>query len=194
MELISEAAAGIAVGATKLMAAIEGPTGVLKALEIASSSERLIGIALGAEDYATSLKTTRSKEGTELYFARSMVVNAARSAGIYALDTVFADLDDEEGFRKEVRLIKQLGFDGKSIISPRQIAAVHEEFAPTRREIEHARRVIAVIEEAESKRSGVIALDGKMVDKPIVDRARRTLELARISGSLIEEEEDYGDE
>ncbi len=189
-----ERAAGIAVGTTKLMAAIEGPTGVLNALEIAGSSERLIGIALGAEDYATSIKTTHTKEGTELVFARGMIVNAARSSGIYALDTVFTDLEDEDGFRQEVRLIKQLGFDGKSIISPRQIAVVHEEFAPTRREIEHAWRVIAAIEEAESKRSGVIALDGKMIDKPIVDRARRTLELARISGCLTQEEEDYGDE
>ena len=188
-----EHAAGIPLGTTRLMAAIEGPSGVLNALEIARSSERLIGIALGAEDYATSLKTTRSKDGAELVFARGAIVNAARAAGIYALDTVFADLDDEDGFRQEVRLIKQLGFDGKSIISPRQIAAVHEEFAPTSREIEQARRVLWAIEEAESKRSGVIALDGKMIDKPIVDRARRTLELARISGALTEEEDD-GDE
>ncbi|PID57057.1 citrate lyase subunit beta [candidate division KSB3 bacterium] len=188
-----ERSAGIAVGSTKLMAALEGPTGVLNAPDIAVASQRLIGIALGAEDYATSLATTRSKEGTELYFARSMVVNAARSAGIYALDTVFADLEDEDGFRKEVQLIKQLGFDGKSIISPRQIAIVHEEFSPTRRDIEHARRVIAAREEAGQKHSGVIALDGKMIDKPIVDRAHRTLELARMSGFFPEEGECYGD-
>lgn len=184
-----ERAAGMPVGTIKLMAAIESPTGVLHAYEIAKASERLIGIALGAEDYATSLKTTRSKNGTELIFARGMVLNAARAAGIYALDTVFSDLNDEEGFRREVQLIKQLGFDGKSIISPRQIAIVHEVFTPTDQEIVYAQRVLYAIEEAEKRKSGVIALDGKMIDKPIVERAYRTLELARMSGCLCGEEE-----
>jgi citrate lyase subunit beta/citryl-CoA lyase len=182
-ELIAaeERAAGIPIGTMKLMAAIEGPIGVLNAHQIAKSSARLIGIALGAEDYATSLKTNRSKEGAELSFARGMIVNAARAAGIYALDTIFADLNDEDGFRKEVHLIKQMGFDGKSIISPRQIGIVHEIFTPDAKEIEQAQRVLQAIAEAEQKKSGVIALDGRMIDKPIVESARRTLELARIS-------------
>lgn len=184
-----ERAAAIPLGTIKLMAAIESPIGVLHAYDIAKASERLIGIALGAEDYATSLKTSRSKEGTELLFARGMVLNAARAAGIYALDTVFSDLNDEDGFRREVQLIKQLGFDGKSIISPRQIAIVHEVFAPTEQEILSAQRILHAIEEAEKRKSGVIALDGKMIDKPIVDRAYRTLELARMSGGLFDEEE-----
>ena len=190
-ELIAaeERAAGITVGQTKIMAAIEDPSGVLNAYAIAKASARLIGIALGAEDYATSLTTNRSKEGIELAFARGMIVNAARAAGIYALDTVFGDVNDEEGFRKEVQLIKQLGFDGKSIISPRQIGIVHEVFTPDAQEIEQAQRVLQAMAEAEQKKSGVIVLDGRMIDKPIADRARRTLELARMSGCLCEEEE-----
>jgi citrate lyase subunit beta/citryl-CoA lyase len=185
-----ERAAGIPVGTLRLMAAIESPMGVLHAYEIATASDRLIGIALGAEDYATSLKTTRSKDGVELLFARGMIVNAARAVGIYALDTVFSDLQDEAGFRREVQLIKQLGFDGKSIISPRQIPIVHEVFRPTEEEITNAQRVLFAIAEAERRQSGVIALDGRMIDKPIIERASRTLELARISGCLRSEEED----
>lgn len=169
-------------GSVKLMAAIESPLGVLNAYSIATCSKRLIGIALGAEDYVTSMKTKRYDDGVELLFARSMVVNAARAAGIYALDTVYSDLNNEEGFVRELKLIKQLGFDGKSIISPRQIDPVNRVFAPTGEELEHALKVIEAIKEAESRASGVIAVDGKMVDRPIVERAQRTVALARASG------------
>lgn len=177
-----EEKAGIEVGTTKLMAAIESPLGVINAFEIAKSSKRLIGIALGAEDFVTSMKTERSKDGLELLVARSQVLMAARAANIYALDTVFSDINDDEGFIKEVELIKQLGFDGKSVIHPRQIPLVHKVYAPTEKEINHALRVLDAIKEAEEKSSGVIALDGKMIDAPIVERAYRTLELAKASG------------
>ena len=113
-----EAEHGIPVGATGMMAAIESAGGVLNAREIAQASGRLIGIALGAEDYVTDLKTTRS-DGIELLFARSMLLNAARSAGIAALDTVYSDVNNEEGFLAEVDLIHKLGFDGKSVINLR---------------------------------------------------------------------------
>ncbi len=176
---------GIVAGTIKLMAAIETPKGVLNAYAIAVSSSRLIGIALGAEDYVTSMKTRRYDDGTELLFARSMIVNAARAAGIYALDTVYTDLNNEEGFVREVSLIKQLGFDGKSIISPRQIDPVNRIFAPAREELEHALQVVDGIKEAEAKSSGVIAVNGKMVDKPIVERAERIIELAKASGMTI---------
>jgi citrate lyase subunit beta/citryl-CoA lyase len=126
----------IPVGKTKMMAAIESGKGVLNALPIATSSKRLIGIAIGAEDYVTNLKTNRSPEGIELLFARCQILNAARAAGIAALDTVYSDVENEEGFRKEVEHIKQLGFDGKSIINPRQIDIVHEIYAPKVEEIE----------------------------------------------------------
>jgi citrate lyase subunit beta/citryl-CoA lyase len=171
----------IPVGKTKMMAAIESGKGVLNALPIATSSKRLIGIAIGAEDYVTNLKTNRSPEGIELLFARCQILNAARAAGIAALDTVYSDVENEEGFRKEVEHIKQLGFDGKSIINPRQIDIVHEIYAPKVEEIEYALKVIAAIKQAERENSGVISLNGKMIDKPIVERAERVLQLSGIN-------------
>lgn len=172
---------GRSIGSTKMMAAIESPLGVLNAEEIAKASPRIMGIAIGAEDFVTNMKTKRSPEGIELLYARSQILVAARAAGIYALDTVYSDVNNEEGFRREVELIKQLGFDGKSIINPRQIAPVHEIYMPTEKEIEHSRKVIKAIEEAEEKGLGVISLNGKMIDKPIVERAERILELAEAS-------------
>ncbi len=189
-----EEASGLEVGTIRMMAAIEGPLGVLNAYEIATSSPRLIGIALGAEDFVTSMKTNRSPGGVELLFARSQILTAARAAGIYALDTVYSDVNNEEGFLEEVKLIKQLGFDGKSVISPRQIQPLHNVFCPSDKEIDHAIRVIQAIKEAEKKNSGVISLNGKMVDKPIVDRARRVLEMAKATGIRINELEEYCNE
>jgi citrate lyase subunit beta/citryl-CoA lyase len=183
-----ERKAGACPGSTRMMAAIESAAGVLNAKEIAFASPRLTGIALGAEDYVTDLHTSRSPEGVELLFGRSMVLLAARAAGINAIDTVFSNVNDEEGLRKETLLIKQLGFDGKSIINPRQIKIVHEIFTPTEKEIESAFAVLAAIKEAERNGSGVISLKGKMVDKPIVERAQRTLDLARAADVVPEEE------
>jgi citrate lyase subunit beta/citryl-CoA lyase len=175
---------GMKVGTTGMMAAVESAQGVLNSPAIAKASKRLIGIALGAEDYVTDLKTTRSPGGIELLFARSMILQSARAAGIAALDTVYSDVNNEEGFREEVKLIKQMGFDGKSIINPRQIDPVVEIFTPTPKEIEKAQAVMAAIEEAHKKGSGVISLKGKMVDRPIVLRAQRTLDLARAAKVL----------
>lgn len=171
-----EREAGIPVGTTGMMAAIESGRGVLNAMEIALSSKRLIGIALGAEDYVTDLKTVRS-DGTELFFARCMILNAARAAGIDAIDTVYSDVNNEEGFVKEARLIRQLGFDGKSVINPRQIPPLHQVFMPSEKDLTKARAVIEAAEEAERRGSGVISLNGKMIDKPIVTRARYLLDL-----------------
>ncbi len=173
---------GIEVGSTGMMAAIESALGIINAYAIATASKRLIGIALGAEDYVTDLKTSRTSSGVELFAARTQIVIASRAAGIAALDTVFSDVNDEEGFRKEVQLIKDLGFDGKSVINPRQIAPVIEIFTPTQKEIDHAERVIKALKKAESKGLGVISLDGKMIDKPVVIRAKRTFELAEAAG------------
>jgi citrate lyase subunit beta/citryl-CoA lyase len=173
---------GRPVGSTKMMAAIESPLGVINAYEIACASKRLIGIALGAEDYVTNLKTVRYADGMELLGARTQIVIAARAAGIYALDTVYSDVDNEEGFRREVALVKQLGFDGKSVINPRQIKPVHEIYAPTDMEIKKSVAIKRAAKEAEEKGLGVIALNGKMIDKPIVDRAERTLQLAAAVG------------
>ncbi|HSL87139.1 MAG TPA: citrate (pro-3S)-lyase subunit beta [Bacteroidales bacterium] len=182
--LEAEKQCGRKEGSTKMMAAIEGPIGVFNALSIATASSRLIGIALGAEDYVTSMKTRRYAErnSEEIFFARSMIVHAARAAGIAALDTVFSDVNDMDTLRKETELIRQLGFDGKSVINPRQIAVVNSVFTPTEKEIMNAQAVMNAIEEAEAKGSGVIALNGKMIDKPIVERAERVLMLAKAAG------------
>ncbi len=182
--LEAERQCGREEGSTRMMAAIEGPVGVLNALSIAKSSKRLIGIALGAEDYVTSMKTRRyaERDSEEIFFARSMIVHAARAVGIAALDTVFSNVDDVDTLRKETEFIKQLGFDGKSVINPRQIPVVNSVFTPTEKEIQNAIAVMNAIEEAESKGSGVIALNGKMIDKPIVERAERVLLLAEAAG------------
>ncbi len=177
-----EIQAGITVGTIKLMAAVESALGIINAYEIATSSKRLIGIAIGAEDFVTDLKTSRSIEGIELLTARSQLLMAARAAGIYAIDTVFSDVNDEAGFIEEVKLIKQLGFDGKSVINPRQIDAVHDVYTPSQKEIEKSIRIIEASEEALQKGSGVVSLNGKMVDKPIIERAQRVLLLAQAAG------------
>ncbi|MFW7433457.1 citrate (pro-3S)-lyase subunit beta [Vagococcus carniphilus] len=178
----------IPVGRTKMMAAIESAEGTLNAREIALASDRLIGIALGAEDYVTNMKTKRHPDGQELFFARSYILHAARAAGIAAIDTVYSDVNNMEGFADEVRRIKQLGFDGKSVINPRQIPVVNDIYSPTEKEIQHAKEVIWAIREAEEKGSGVIALNGKMIDKPIVERAERVIALAK-AAKLISEED-----
>lgn len=183
-----EEANGITVGTTKMMAAIESAEGVLNAREIAKASSRLIGIALGAEDYVTNMRTRRYPEGQELFFARSFILHSARAAGIAAIDTVYSDVDNEAGFLKEVEMIKQLGFDGKSVINPRQIPLVNKVYAPTEKEIQDAKEVIWGIKEAEAKGSGVISVNGKMVDKPIVERAERVIALAK-AAKLISEED-----
>ncbi|MDY0289647.1 MAG: citrate (pro-3S)-lyase subunit beta [Sphaerochaeta sp.] len=174
-----EISIGMPVGTTKMMAAIESAQGVLNAPAIAKASKRLIGIALGAEDYVTDLKTNRSPEGIELLFARSMILQAARSAGISALDTVFSDVNDEEGLIAEAKHIKQLGFDGKSVINPRQIQPIIDIFTPTLKEIQKAKAVMEAIAEANRRGSGVISLNGKMIDRPIVLRAERVISLAK---------------
>jgi citrate lyase subunit beta/citryl-CoA lyase len=184
-----EKKADLPIGSTGMMAAIESASGVINAKEIALASRRLTGIAIGAEDYVTDLRTSRSPEGIELLFGRSMVLLAARNAGIDAIDTVFSDANDEEGLRRETALIKQLGFDGKSIINPRQIKIVHEVFTPTEKEIQHALAVLEAIREAGKRGSGVISLNGKMVDKPIAARAGRVLDLAKAAGIALEERE-----
>lgn len=176
------------VGRTKIMAAIESALGVVNAYAIATASKRMMGIALGAEDYCANLKTQRTPEGIELLLARQTIVVAARAAGIDALDTVYSNLNDMETFRKEVEQIHKMGFDGKSIINPRQIDIVNEVFTPSQKAIDKAMAVVGAIKEAEKRGSGVIALNGKMVDRPVVLRAQRTIDLAVAAGVLKKED------
>lgn len=182
-----EAQQGFEAGSIKLMVSIESPKGLRNAYEIASASPRMLAIAIGGEDFAAALKTEKTRGniftgGRELFVARSMIVFAAREAGIQAIDSVFSDLRDEETLRNEVILIKELGFDGKSCINPRQIDIIHQVFTPSAAEIDYACRVLAVFEAAAAKNSGVIALDGKMIDMPMVIRAGRVLANAQAAG------------
>lgn len=177
-------------GSTMLMAAIESAKGVINAYQIASASDRMMGIALSAEDYTTDMKTHRYPDGAELEFARNMILHAARAAGIAAFDTVFTNMNDVEGFQRETEHIHELGFDGKSLVNPRQIDWVNKVYEPTKKEIENALDVEAAIEEAHQKGSGVISMNGQMVDRPVVLRAQRVIRLAKAS-NLINEEGEY---
>jgi citrate lyase subunit beta / citryl-CoA lyase len=172
---------GREVGSTKLMAAIESASGVVNAVAIAQASKRLIGIALAGFDYVIDMQTSRG-DGTELFYARCAVLHAARVAKIDAFDVVFSDLNDEEGFLKEVELIRRLGFNGKSLINPRQIELLHNAYAPTQKEVDYARRVVAAATKAEEEGLGVVSLNGKMVDAPVVAHAQRVLRITAASG------------
>lgn len=173
---------GLEVGSTKIMAAIESAVGVINAYDIVTASPRLVAVAIGAEDFVTNMKTNRSLDGIELLTARGQILLAARAAGVYALDTVFSDVKNDEGFINEVKHIKQLGFDGKSVIHPNQVELVHKVYTPSEKEIQKSIRILKAIEEAEQKGSGVISLDGKMIDLPVVERAHRVIALAKASG------------
>ncbi|WP_413628069.1 citrate (pro-3S)-lyase subunit beta [Fructilactobacillus vespulae] len=191
-ELIAAAEAefDIPVGTTHVMAAIESAEGVLNVASIAKASKRMIGIALSAEDYTTDLQTHRYPDGKELEFARNMIINAARAAGIAAFDTVYTDVDNTAGLIAETEYIHELGYDGKSVINPRQISVINDVFAPTEAAIKQARNVIAAIERAHQAGSGVIAMNGQMVDRPVVMRAQRVMKLAKASG-LVDKEGHY---
>lgn len=160
-----------------IMPIIESALGVVKAYEIASASESVVALAIGLEDYTADLGTQRTKEGHETFYARSAVVNAARAAGIQAIDSVFSDVADMEALKKVVAESKSLGFEGMGCIHPRQIKVIHENYAPNEMEIEKARKIVAAFEEAEAKGLGVVSLGTKMIDPPVVKRAIKTLKM-----------------
>ncbi len=173
---------GIEDGRTLVMAALESAKGVLNALEICKSSQRLFGIALSGGDYTKDLQTHISGTGIELMGARQNMIIAARAAGVQCFDTVYTNLNDMEGFRKDVETIHLMGFDGKSIINPRQISIVHEIFTPSQKDIIFAEKVVKEIDEKKALGIGVFTVDGKMIDIAFYDGAKRTLELAKASG------------
>lgn len=180
--LEDEKAFGKDEGSMLIMAAIESAMGVMKALDICEASQRLFGIALSGGDYTKDLQTTITGMGVELAGARQHMIIAARAAKVQCFDTVFTNLDDMENFKKEVQMIKMMGFDGKSLVNPRQIPVVHEVFTPSQKEIIFSEKVVKEIEEKKAQGIGVFTVDGKMIDIAFYDGAKRILELAKASG------------
>lgn len=169
-------------GSVLIMAAIESARGVMKALDICEASDRLFGIALSGGDYTKDLQTHITGTGIELMGARQNMVIAARAAGVQCFDTVYTDLDNMEGFKKDVETIHLMGFDGKSIINPRQIQTVHDIFTPSQKEIIFSEKVVREIDDKKAKGIGVFTVDGKMIDIAFYDGAKRIIELAKASG------------
>jgi citrate lyase subunit beta / citryl-CoA lyase len=188
---------GLELGFFKILPSIETAQAVINATAIARSSPRLIGLAFGAEDYTATMEINRTKGGEELFNARMNVLWAAKAAGIQAIDSIFADVNDMEALRTETELIKRLGFTGKCLVNPRQTDIIHEVFAPKQEEIDYALQVMEAIKRAREMGTGVISLKGKMVDMPIVIRAARVLRTARAHGMvdiIINEEDIHGAE
>ena len=167
-----------------IMPIIESALGVVNAYEIASGSERVAALAIGLEDYTADLGAPRTKEGRETFFARNQLVNAARAAGIQAIDSVFSDVSDMDALRDVVLESKSLGYDGMGCIHPRQIKVIHDAFAPTEIEIDKAKRIVRAFDEATAKGLGVVSLGSKMIDPPVVKRAQKTINMALKTGKL----------
>jgi citrate lyase subunit beta/citryl-CoA lyase len=167
-----------------LMPIIESAKGVMHAYEIAQAADNVVALAIGLEDYSADIGTRRTFEGKESFFARSMIVTASIAAGIQAIDSVFSDVGNMEALAENVRTSKGLGFDGMGCIHPRQIAVIHENFAPEEAEIEKAKKIVIAFNDAKEKGLGVVSLGSKMIDAPVVKRAQNTITLAINTGKL----------
>lgn len=177
---------GLEVGKIELICNIESYMGVLNAREIAESDSRVVALATAAEDLTASLKAQRTKKGLEVFYARNAVLLACRAAGVDALDIVFSDINDEEGLREDAALAKNLGFDGKTVVHPRQIDIVNSYFTPSMKEIKYALRVLDAVEKGKKEGKGAVTLDGGMIDKPMELRALTTLAQAKAAGIKTE--------
>ncbi len=187
---------GCPIGSFKMIASVESAEGILNVEKTARVSDRLVALAFSAEDYTASLHIDRPKSGDHLLVPRQLLLMACRAADIQAIDTVWADTSDMKGFREECEHIKILGFDGKSLINPRQIDIVHEVFSPKATEIEYAVQVVEAIIAARKQGTGVVSLAGKMIDAPVVARAVRVLLAAKAKGMTdmeIDESVIYGE-
>lgn len=163
-----------------LMPIIESALGVENAYEIATASDTVVALAIGLEDYTADLGVKRTQAGQESLYARTRLVNACKAAGIQPIDSVYSDVANMEGLRENVETSRALGFEGMGCIHPRQVPVIHEAFRPTAEEIEKATMIVEAFKEAEARGSGVVALGSKMIDPPVVKRALKTLELARV--------------
>jgi citrate lyase subunit beta/citryl-CoA lyase len=177
-----EAELGLAGNGVRLMPLIETALGVENAFAIATAAKRGCAIFLGAEDLTADLRCKRTKEGREIEYARTRLVAAARAAGVDVYDTPFTDVNDDEGMRKDAEVAKALGFTGKASISPRHVDIINEVFSPSEKDINYAYEVMDAIRTAKAQGRGAIALHGKMIDAPIVERARQTIEAAEELG------------
>ncbi|MFO8055116.1 MAG: aldolase/citrate lyase family protein [Bacteroidales bacterium] len=173
-----------------VMPIIESALGVEKAYEIATSSDNVVAMAIGLEDYTADMGTSRSPEGMESFYARSRLVNACRAANIQPIDSVFSDIEDMEALKQNVLRSRQLGFEGMGCIHPRQLQVVKQHFAPSRQELEKALKIWEAFKQARAEGKGVVALGSKMIDPPVVKRAGRQIELARRAGMLKKTDEE----
>ncbi len=173
-----ERKAGLEVGKLKLIPWIESAKAIVNAYEICSSSKRIIAVAFGAEDFTNDMGIERTDDDSEIAYARSVVCIAARAADIAALDTPYFGFRDPDGLQRDASTAKKQGFKGKFAIHPAQVDIINATFSPSPREIEHAKRVLAAFEAAERQGRGSTSLDGKVIDVPVVKRARAILEMA----------------
>jgi citrate lyase beta subunit len=173
-------------GSVRLLIAVESPKGLLNAPAIAAASSRIAGIIFGAEDFGREigLPAVREGEARDLLYARSAIVIAAAAAHVQSVDGVWVDLNDSAGLLGFAKQSRQLGFSGMSCIHPSQIDAINATFSPTAEEIDYCRKVLQAFEEANARGDGSIALGGQLIDRPIVERARRTMEMAKSLGML----------
>lgn len=167
-----------------LMPIIESAAGVMNAFPIARASDNVVALAIGLEDYTADIGTQRTPEGKETFFARCMVVNAARAAGIQPIDSVFSDIDDRDALVRNVLESKALGFTGMGCIHPRQVPVIHENFLPGQAETDKAKKIVLAFEKAEKEGTGVVTLESKMIDLPVVKRALKTIEKAVSAGRI----------
>jgi citrate lyase subunit beta/citryl-CoA lyase len=165
-----------------LMPILESALGIENAFEIARASERLAALTIGLEDYAADLGVPRSADGQESIYARRRLVNAAKAAGLQAIDSVYGQVDDPEGLADSGAFAKRIGFQGMGCLHPRQIAVIHEAFNPSPEEIERAQRIVAAFDAAQEQGLGVVSLGSKMIDPPVVEQAQRLLAQAEKLG------------
>lgn len=180
---------------TTIVPLIESAKGIIHAYDLALSSDRIVALSFGGEDYTRDVGGEKTSSEEELMWPRQRLIAAAKAADVQALDTVYSDVQDSKGLYRQAVKMRQLGFDGKAAIHPNQVDVIHRAFNPSEEEIDHALQVMQAIKEAKAKGSGVASLGRKMIDKPVVERAHRILMIARLGG-LIDEEKipDSGEE
>ena len=177
-----ELSSNLNIGAIRLLIGVETAKGILNLKEIAEADKRLEAIIFGAEDYAASVGATRTKEATEVLYARSAVVTACAANDLQAIDMVYIDFRDLEGLRVEAEQGAGLGFSGKQVIHPNQVVPVQEAFTPSDSAIEYAKRIVELFESSQKEGKGAYALDGKMIDMPLLKNAQKVLDRAKAAG------------